>query len=66
MFNAGGLKSKLINLDNELALFDKLPHVIMVTETWFDVFIMLCGVILQNNDVFRNDRNGHSGGVMIL
>ena len=27
---------------------------------------MLYGVILQNYDVFRNDRNRHGGGVMIL
>ena len=38
----------------------------MVTETWFDVFIVLYGVILQNYDAFCNDRNRHGGGVMIL
>ena len=65
MFNARGLKSKLINLDNELALLDKLPHKIMVTEAWFDIsVVLLYGVILQNYDVFRNDRNRHD--VMIL
>ena len=38
----------------------------MITETWFDVSILLCGVILQNYDVFRNDRNRHGDGVIIF
>ena len=39
----------------------------MVTETWFDdSIVLLYVVILQNYDVFRNDRNRHGGGVMIL
>ena len=38
----------------------------MVTETWFDISVVLYGVILQNYDVFRNHSNRHSGGVMIL
>ena len=38
----------------------------MVIETWFDVSIVLNGVILQNYDVFHNGRNCHGGGVMIL
>ena len=66
MFNARGLKSKLINLNIKLVLLDKLLHIIMVTETWFDVSIVLCGVIFQNRNVFRNDRSRHGGGVMIL
>ena len=66
MFNTKGIESKLFNLDNGLALLDKLLQIIMVTETWFDASSVLHGVVLQNYDVFRNDRNHHGDGVIIL
>ena len=67
MLNARGLKSKLIKQDNELALLDKSPHIIMVNETWFNISSLLYSVISQNYDVFRKNMNCNRpfGDVMI-
>ena len=66
LFNAGGLKSKISDLEIELASLPNLPNIILICETWFDESIVLSGNVFKNYDVLRKDRNRHGGGVMIL
>ena len=52
-FNARGLKSKLVELNMELSNLSVKPHVILITETWFDSDIIISDVIGSYYDVLR-------------
>ena len=64
-FNARGLKSKILELESELAVLPNLPIIILICETWFDDTFVFSGDIFKNYDIFHKDRNRH-GGVLIL
>jgi hypothetical protein len=52
--------SKLIELSTIIAIEN--PNLIFITETWFN---SLSVPALKNYNLFRNDREGHGGGVAI-
>ena len=65
-FNSRGLKSKIDVLKYELCCLNKLPDIIVITETWLDNTIILSNYPFNLNSTFRKDRNRLGGGVMIL
>ena len=66
LLNCHGLKNKLIDLEAELKSLSIMPQVLLFTETWFNESIILSGYINDKYNIFRHDRNKHSGGVKIL
>ena len=66
LFNARGLKSKIIELDYELSLLTKLPKVVFICETWLDSSNILGTDVFLLYDVFRKDGNKYGGGVMVM
>ena len=66
MFNARGLKSKLLQLEYELQGLSFEPNVIMISETWLDSTIILGSNTFYKYDIFRKDRNKNGGGVLIM
>ena len=52
-FIAPGLKSKLIHLSMELLNLSVKPHVILITETWFDSNSITSDFIGRYYDVLR-------------
>ena len=66
LFNARSITNKLVDLEHELLLLILLPSIIFVTETWLDSDCFISGYLSTKYQIFRRDRNGHGGGVMIL
>ena len=65
-FHARGHKSKLVDLNIELSNLSVKPHVILITETWFDSDVIISDFIGSYYDVLPKDRNKFSGGMMLM
>ena len=61
--NAQCLTNKLAELD-ELPIRNS-PHVIAITETWFQLYILDCEVNISGMSLLRRDRTNREGGVAI-
>ena len=66
LFNAQSIIKKLDELCYELSLLQYLPNVVLVTETWLDEFVILPNFFTYHYHAYRKDRNGKSGGVVVL
>ena len=65
-FNSRDSKSKIDVLKYEQCCLNKLPNIIVITETWLHNTIILSNYPFNLYSTFRKDRNRLGGGVMIL
>ena len=59
-------KSKIVQLETELAALNSLLHIVIISESWLDDSVVLSEDTFANFNFFCTDRITNGAGVLML